>query len=150
MSFKRILLAEDDPLGVELTLAALKENHLDREVQVVADGEEALDYLYRRGDYSSRPAGNPFVFLLDLKMPRVDGLQVLKALQADAQMASIPVVVLTSSRLETDKLNCYRAGANAYVVKPVDFNEFTEAVRHMGAFWGKLNEPPPPMPDLCC
>ena len=140
----RILLVEDDPNDVELTLSALAENGLANEVLVARDGEEALDYLYRREAYASREEGNPIVVLLDLKLPKVDGMEVLKRVKADPHLKSIPVVVLTSSREEQDLVKCYNSGTNAYVVKPVDFHEFVEAVRELGLFWTVVNHPPPP------
>lgn len=143
---KRILLAEDDPLGVELTLAALEQDGLADSVEVVNDGEQTMEYLQRQGDYAERPEGNPDVILLDLKMPRMDGLQVLRAMRDNNRLALIPVVVMTSSRMDSDRLECYRNGANAYVVKPVDYQEFTEAVHLLGKFWGGMNEPPPVTP----
>jgi CheY-like chemotaxis protein len=139
----RILLVEDDPNDVELTLSALAENGLANEVFVARDGEEALDYLYRRGAYASREEGNPIVVLLDLKLPKVDGMEVLERVKADPHLKSIPVVVLTSSREEQDLVKCYNSGTNAYVVKPVDFHEFVEAVRELGLFWTVVNHPPP-------
>jgi CheY-like chemotaxis protein len=143
MDLKRILLAEDDPLGVELTLAALEEFHLVNEIQVVHDGEEALDYLYRRGPFAALAPGNPALVLLDLKMPKIDGLEVLRQIRADEALRLIPVVVLTSSREEHDILASYTTGVNAYVVKPLDFTEFTQAIKQLGIFWAILNEPPP-------
>ena len=140
---KRIVLAEDNPNDVELTLAALGEINLANEVVVVRDGAEALDYLYRRNVFANRPPGNPAVLLLDLKMPKVDGLEVLRALKADEELRTIPVVMLTSSREEQDLVSSYKLGVNAYVVKPVDFRAFIDAVRQIGAFWGVINEPPP-------
>jgi CheY-like chemotaxis protein len=140
---KRILLAEDNPEDVELTLAALSEHQLANEVVAVRDGSEALDYLRRRGAHAARPEGHPAVVLLDVKMPRVDGLEVLRQLKADAALRSIPVVMLTSSREESDLVESYRLGVNAYVVKPVEFREFIEAVKNLGLFWAVLNEPPP-------
>ena len=139
----RILLVEDDPNDVELTLSALAENGLANEVFVARDGEEALDYLYRREAYASREEGNPIVVLLDLKLPKVDGMEVLKRVKADPHLKSIPVVVLTSSREEQDLVKCYNSGTNAYVVKPVDFQNFVEAVRELGLFWTVVNHPPP-------
>jgi CheY-like chemotaxis protein len=139
----RILLAEDSAADLELTLAALAEHHLANEVVVVRDGAAALDYLYRRGEYAGRPDGNPAVVLLDLKMPKVDGLQVLKQVKGDEVLRSIPIVMLTSSREEQDLVESYRLGANAYVVKPVDFTRFVEAVSRLGMFWAVVNEPPP-------
>src|SRR5688572_24082024 len=140
---KRIVLAEDNPNDVELTLAALGEHNLANEVVVVRDGAETLDYLYRRGDYAARPAGNPVVVMLDLKMPKVDGLEVLRTVKGDPSLRHIPVVVLTSSREERDLVESYRLGVNAYVVKPVAFDEFVRAVKELGAFWAIVNEPPP-------
>ena len=139
---KRILLAEDSPNDVELTLAALGPN-LANEIVVVADGAEALDYLHARGAYADRPSGNPALLLLDLKMPKVDGLGVLSAIKGDATLKTIPVVMLTSSREEQDLLASYELGVNSYVVKPVDFGEFMEAVRQIGIFWAVVNEAPP-------
>jgi CheY-like chemotaxis protein len=140
---KRILLVEDDPQDVELTLTALGEYNLANEIVVARDGVEALDYLYRRGTFAQRPEGNPVVILLDLKMPRVGGIQVLRQLKADGQLRLIPVVVLTSSGESRDLEACYRLGVNAYVVKPVRFVEFVEAVKQIGVFWLLTNEPPP-------
>jgi CheY-like chemotaxis protein len=140
---KRILLAEDNPKDVELTLAALDEYHLANEVVVANDGSEALDYLYRRGRFATRPVGNPVVVLLDLKMPKVDGLEVLKTIKADPKMKSIPTVVLTSSREGQDLVKSYDLGVNAFVVKPIGFQAFVDAVKHLGAFWALINEPPP-------
>ena len=140
---KRILMAEDNPKDVELTLTALDEHHLANEVVVVNDGAEALDYLYRRGKFAMRSDNNPAVVLLDLKMPKVDGLEVLRAIKKDERLKSIPVVVLTSSREEKDLVESYKLGVNAYVVKPVDFQQFIEAVKELGAFWAVINEPPP-------
>jgi CheY-like chemotaxis protein len=142
-TLKRILLVEDDPKDIELTLTALDEYNLANEVMTVRDGVEALDYLYRRGAFAQRSAGNPVVILLDLKMPRLDGVEVLRQLKADDQMHSIPVVILTSSRESRDLEKCYQLGINAYVVKPVRFSEFVEAVKQIGVFWALLNEPPP-------
>ena len=140
---KHILLVEDDPRDVELTLAALDEQTLANDVSVVNDGEEALDYLYCRGKYEGRKEGPPVVVLLDLKMPKVSGLEVLKLMKADEQLKTIPVVVLTSSREEPDLIESYKYGVNAYVVKPVDFAEFIKAVGRIGIFWAAINEPPP-------
>lgn len=139
---KRILLAEDSPKDVELTLAALEEHHLANEVIVVNDGAEALDYLYRRGKYALRTDHHPVVVLLDLKMPKVDGLEVLRMIKSDEHLKTIPVVMLTSSREEQDLVKSYKLGVNAYVVKPVDFQEFVDAVKEVGAFWAIINEPP--------
>ena len=140
---RQILLAEDNPNDVELTLAALRENHLANEVVVVRDGSEALDYLYRRNAFASRGGGNPALVLLDLKMPKVDGIEVLRQVKSDPAIRTIPIVVLTSSREEQDLVTSYDFGVNAYVVKPVDFPEFVQAVRLLGGFWAVLNEPPP-------
>jgi len=140
---KRILYAEDSPMDVELTLAALEEHHLANEVVAVGDGVEALDYLYRRGAFATREAGNPAVVLLDLKMPRVDGLEVLRQVKSDPELRTIPVVIMTSSREERDLVESYRLGVNAYVVKPVDFEQFVAAVKEVGMFWAVVNEPPP-------
>lgn len=139
---KRILLAEDSAEDTELTLAALAEYHLANEVVVVRDGEQALGYLKRQGPFKDRPEGNPAVILLDLKMPKVDGLEVLKVIKADERFKRVPVVMLTSSREERDLANSYDLGVNAYVVKPVNFSEFVEAVKNLGVFWAILNEPP--------
>ena len=138
-----ILLVEDDPHDVELTLTALTENHLTNEIVVVRDGAEALDYLYQRGAYTSRGTGTPAVILLDLKLPKVDGLEVLKQVKSDPDLKTIPVVMLTSSREERDLVKCYNSGSNAYVVKPVGFSDFIEAVGELGLFWAVVNQPPP-------
>ena len=140
---KPILLVEDNPKDLELTLHALSRSHLANEVITLRDGAEALDYLSRRGEWAARPEGNPAVVLLDLKLPKVDGLQVLQRIKSDPAMRHTPVVMLTSSREETDLVRSYRLGVNAYVVKPVDFKEFIDAVRELGVFWAVLNEPPP-------
>ncbi len=142
-TIKRILLVEDDPGDVELTLNALSEYSLANEIVVARDGVEALDYLYLREKFSSRAKGNPVVILLDLKMPRMDGIQVLKRLKSDERMRLIPVVILTSSREDRDLGECYSLGISAYVVKPVRFTEFVEAVKQIGMFWALINEPPP-------
>jgi CheY-like chemotaxis protein len=143
VNVKLILLAEDDPLDAEMTMAALEEYHLAYKVFVVHDGEQALDYLYCRGKFKTREGGNPAAVLLDLKMPKVDGLEVLKIVKTDEHLKTIPIVVLTSSRETPDLIECYEHGVNAYVVKPVDFNEFAKAVKQVGAFWAVVNEPPP-------
>jgi CheY-like chemotaxis protein len=139
----RILLAEDSSYDVELTLAALAEHNLANEVVVVRDGAEALDYLYRRDRYAQRTGGNPALVLLDLKMPRVDGLEVLRLIKNDEALRRITVVMLTSSREEQDLIRSYELGVNAYVVKPVEFGEFMSAVKQLGAFWAIVNEAPP-------
>ena len=139
----RMLLVEDDPKDVELTLTALEEHNLANEVVVARDGQEALDYLYCRGQFSARPPENPAVLLLDLKLPKVDGLEVLHKVKSDERLKMIPVVVLTSSREEKDMMRSYQLGVNAYVVKPVDFHEFVNAVKELGMFWAVINQPPP-------
>ena len=140
---KRILLVEDNKNDVELTLAALAENHLANEVIVTCDGVEALDYLFRRGKFKMRAAGNPAVVLLDLKLPKVDGMEVLKQLKADPELRTVPIVMLTSSREEQDLVASYNLGVNAYVVKPVDFADFVQALNKLGLFWAVINVPPP-------
>ena len=142
-TLQRILMVEDDPRDVELSLTALEQYKLANEVVVVGDGEEALDYLHRRGKFMARANGNPAVILLDLKLPKVDGLEVLQQIKADDALKVIPVVVLTSSREERDMVASYKLGVNAYVVKPVDFHEFVNAVKELGVFWAIVNEPPP-------
>jgi len=140
---KRILLVEDDPRDIELTLSALGEYNLANEVVVARDGVEAMDYLHRRGPFAGRPEGNPVVILLDLKMPKLSGIQVLRQLKADDQLRLIPIVILTSSREDRELRLCCHLRANAYVVKPVHFAEFVEAVRQVGVFWALTNEAPP-------
>lgn len=142
-SLKRILVVEDSPEDVELTLAALDAHRLVNGVIIARDGEEALDYLYDRGRFAGHSNGTPVVVLLDLKMPKVDGLEVLRQMKSDPALRSIPVVMLTSSREEADLVRSYALGANAYVVKPVDFQQFIEAVKGLGCFWALINEPPP-------
>jgi DNA-binding response OmpR family regulator len=139
----RILMVEDDPNDVELTLTALAEYNLANEVIVTRDGEEALDYLYCRGNFTTRTNDNPAVLLLDLKLPKVDGLQVLRQIKSDEKLRMIPVVVLTSSHEEKDMVASYKLGVNAYVVKPVDFHEFVNAIKELGIFWAVINQPPP-------
>jgi CheY-like chemotaxis protein len=139
----RILIVEDDPKDVELTLTALEEYNLANEVVVTRDGEEALDYLYCRGNFKMRTGDNPAVLLLDLKLPKVNGLEVLQQIKSDEKLKMIPVVVLTSSREERDMVASYKLGVNAYVVKPVDFHEFVNAIKELGVFWAIINEPPP-------
>ena len=143
MNGKYILLAEDNPNDAELTLAALSDSHMVNPVEVVHDGAEALDFLCRRGKYASRTQGDPAVILLDIKMPKVDGLEVLQTIKKDPNLRLIPVVMLTSSREEADLARSYENGVNAYVVKPLDFDDFIRAVREIGLFWGVLNEPSP-------
>lgn len=142
-SLKRILLAEDNIRDIELTLAAFEENHLANEVIVVRDGAEALDYLNKTGKYTERGDGFPAVVFLDLKMPKVDGLEVLRTMKNDHKLRTIPVVMLTSSREERDLIRSYEFGVNAYVVKPVDFDQFAQAIKQLGFFWAVLNELPP-------
>jgi CheY-like chemotaxis protein len=139
----RILMVEDDPKDVELSLTALEDYNLANEVVVVRDGEEALNYLYCRNGFASRNSGNPAVILLDLKLPKVDGLEVLRQVKADERLKLIPVVVLTSSHEEKDLVTSYKLGVNAYVVKPVDFHQFVNAIKELGAFWAVINAPPP-------
>jgi CheY-like chemotaxis protein len=139
----RILMVEDDPKDVELTLTALEDYNLANEVVVTRDGEQALDYLYCQGEFKMRSSDNPAVMLLDLKLPKVDGLEVLKQIKSDANLKLIPVVVLTSSKEEKDMVASYKLGVNAYVVKPVDFHEFVNAIKELGVFWAVINEPPP-------
>jgi CheY-like chemotaxis protein len=139
----RILLVEDDPRDVELTLTALDEYNLANEVVITRDGEKALDYLYSRGEFSTRSHDNPAVMLLDLKLPKIDGLEVLQQIKSDERLKLIPVVVLTSSHEEKDMIRSYQLGVNAYVVKPVDFHEFVNAIKELGVFWAVINEPPP-------
>ena len=143
MEPKRILLAEDDANDVELILTALAEYNLANEVCVVRDGVEALDYLHRRGQFADRPDVQPVVVLLDLKMPRVDGLEVLRQVKDDPTLRTIPIVVLTSSREDQDIIDSYNLGVNAYVVKPVVFDAFMAAIKHLGLFWAITNQAPP-------
>ncbi|MDZ4076936.1 MULTISPECIES: response regulator [Hydrocarboniphaga] len=140
---KPILLVEDNPKDLELTLIALAKSQLANEVIVARDGAEALDYLHSRGEFTHRIAGNPAVILLDLKLPKVDGIEVLQTVRSTQSLKSIPVVMLTSSREEPDLLRSYELGVNAYVVKPVAFRDFVEAIADLGIFWAVLNEPPP-------
>ena len=140
---KPILLVEDNPKDLELTLVALSRSRTTNNIIVARDGVEALDYLRCTGKYEGRPKGNPAVVLLDLKLPKVNGLEVLEAIKQDRALAPVPVVILTSSREEKDLLYGYEKGANAYVVKPVEFSEFLDTVRDLGLFWGGVNEPPP-------
>lgn len=139
----RILMVEDDAKDVELSMTALEDYNLVNEVVVARDGEEALDYLFCRGKFQDRSSDNPAVILLDLKLPKVDGLEVLREIKSNAKLKMIPVVVLTSSKEETDMVTSYKLGVNAYVVKPVDFHEFVNAIKELGVFWALVNEPPP-------
>lgn len=138
-----ILLAEDNPNDVELTLTALHSLNLANEIIVVKDGSEVLDFLHRRNAFSARLPVAPAVILLDLKMPRVDGLEALRQIRSDPTFGRLPIVILTSSREENDLVKGYSLGANAYVVKPVDFDQFISAVSQLGVFWALVNEPPP-------
>lgn len=140
---KPILLVEDNPKDLELTLVALERTHLANDVITARDGEEALDYLFSRGSFRGRQRGNPAVVLLDLKLPKVDGLEVLRTIRTNEELRRLPVVILTSSREEEDVVNSYNLGVNAYVVKPVGFKEFIQAIQDLGVFWAVLNEPPP-------
>jgi CheY-like chemotaxis protein len=146
MKLQHLLLVEDDPHDEELTLAALQQFEFRNRIVVVHDGEEALDYLYCRGRFEGRLGGDPMTVLLDLKMPKVNGLEVLQVIKADERLKSIPIVMLTSSREEPDLRECYALGVNAYVVKPVDFTDFVKAVTQLGIFWTTINEPPPTAP----
>lgn len=146
--YKRVLFAEDSPNDVELALTAMEEYHLANEVDVVPDGAEALDYLYCRGKYAGRQGGNPVLMLLDLKMPKVDGLEVLRQVKRDPNLKRIPVVMLTSSREEQDLVRSYDLGVNSYVVKPVDFQQFLASVKKLSCYWALVNEPPPAPPQV--
>jgi len=140
---KRILLVDDSDRDIELTLDALAQHNLANEVIALHDGAEALDYLFRRGPFAGRTTTNPAVVLLDLKMPKVDGIEVLRQIKSDPDLKTIPIVVMTSSREEQNLVASYQLGVNAYIVKPVEFPEFVKAVRVLGVFWAVLNEPPP-------
>jgi len=141
-TLKRILLVEDSLKDIDLTLAALEEHNLANKVDVARDGTEALDYLHRRGQFAGRDDTLPVVVLLDIKMPKLNGIEVLQKMKADPIFKRLPVVMLTSSKEEPDLAACYQLGANAYVVKPVDFQQFVTAVKHLGVFWAVLNQPP--------
>jgi len=143
MSARRILLVDDSDNDIELTLSALATCGFSNPIDVVHDGSEALDFLHCRGAWAGREAQNPALVMLDLKMPKVDGLEVLRQIRADENLNTIPVVVLTSSREQSDLVRSYKLGVNAYVVKPVDFKQFVEAVHELGMFWMVFNEPPP-------
>ncbi|MDP2724349.1 MAG: response regulator [Bacteroidales bacterium] len=143
IEIKTILLAEDNPLDRELTIEALYEHNLANQVISVKDGVETMEYLNCEGQFKNRAKGNPAVLLLDIKMPRMDGIEVLEAIRRNDKLKALPVVMLTASREEPDLKKCYELGVNAYVVKPVDFKEFMEAVKHIGIFWAMLNEQPP-------
>jgi CheY-like chemotaxis protein len=142
INLKTILLAEDNPKDVELTLEALSEHNLANQVTVVKDGVETMEYLRYEGNYKQRKQGNPAVLLLDIKMPRMDGIEVLKAIRSDEKLKTMPVVILTTSREESDLIKSYELGVNAYVVKPVNFKDFIEAIKQIGIFWALLNELP--------
>jgi CheY-like chemotaxis protein len=141
MNVRHILLAEDDPRDAKLTLSALAEYNLANPIYTVHDGEDVLDYLYCRGKFKTREGGNPLAILLDLKMPKVDGLEVMKIVKADVNLRTIPIVVLTSSREAPDLIECYEHGVNSYVVKPVGFEDFVKAIKQLGAYWAVVNEP---------
>ena len=143
LELKKILLAEDNPMDVELTLAAMEESNLVNRVVVVRDGVETLEYLRREGPFADRDPGLPAVLLLDIKMPRKDGIEVLREIRSDPQLRLLPVVMLTSSREDRDLLNSYVSGVNAYVVKPVNFDGFLEAIKQLGMVWGVVNQLPP-------
>lgn len=143
MEAKKILLVDDDPRDIKLVLNSLAEHHLANDVAVARDGAEALDYLYRRGQFADRPDGHPVVVFLDLKMPKIDGQEVLRQVKSDPELKAIPIVVLTSSREEQDLVESYSHNANAYVVKPVAFESFVEVVKQLGLFWVLTNETPP-------
>lgn len=139
---KKILLAEDDPKDVELILEAMADNNLANQVVVVNDGVEALNYLRCEGKFAERKPENPAVVLLDIKMPRMDGIEALRNIRSDAKLKTIPVIMLTSSREEKDLTQSYNLGVNAYVLKPVGFQQFIDAVKQIGGFWAVLNELP--------
>ncbi|MEP6924623.1 MAG: response regulator [Pyrinomonadaceae bacterium] len=140
---KRILLVEDNANDAELTLTALAENHFANKIDLVRDGAEALDYLFRRNEFAERGNSNPALVLLDLKLPKIDGLEVLEQIKSDEKLRTVPVVMLTSSREEQDLIRSYNLGVNAYVVKPVEFGEFMHALKELGLFWAVINQPPP-------
>ena len=140
---KPILLVEDDKRDLELTLVALERSQLANEVIVLRDGAQALDFLLREGEFAGRPEGNPAVMLLDLKLPKVNGLEVLQKVRSTPSLRSMPIVMLTSSQEESDVVRSYELGVNAYVVKPVEFRQFVAAIADLGVFWAVLNEPPP-------
>ena len=143
IELRTILLAEDNPKDVELTLEALTEHNLANRLTVVKDGVEVMEYLKREGKFKMRRPGNPAILLLDIKMPRMDGIEVLRTIRTDPALKMLPVVILTSSREEQDLIRSYELGVNAYVVKPVDFKEFMEAIKQVGVFWAVINELPP-------
>ncbi len=143
MDIKRILLVEDNANDIELILTGLAENNLANEVIVVRDGEEALDYLFRRGIFRLRREGHPILVMLDLKLPKIDGLEVLAQMKSTPDLRQIPVVILTASREESDLISSYNLGVNGYVIKPLDFHEFVDAIKSLGLFWAVVNQPPP-------
>jgi CheY-like chemotaxis protein len=143
IDLKKILLVDDNVRDVELTIEALKDHNLANRVVVASDGVEALEYLKFEGPHTHRKRENPCVILLDIKMPRMNGIDVLEVIKQDPSLSVIPVVMLTSSREEPDLKRCYELGANAYVVKPVNFRDFIDAVKQVGVFWGLINEIPP-------
>ena len=147
MDLKRILLVEDSNNDIELILSVLTEINLAREILVVQDGEQALDYLYQRGNFSQRQPGNPVVVILDLKLPKIDGFEVIQKIKSDPKLKVIPIVVLTSSQQDQDLLKSYDLGINAYVVKPIDFPDFVEVIKKLGVFWGLINHPPLVIPN---
>ncbi|RRA49964.1 response regulator [Acidipila sp. EB88] len=140
---KPILVVEDNPNDLQLTMNALERSHLANEVVIARDGAEAADYLFRRNEHADRPVGNPAVVLLDLKLPKIDGLELLKLVRENPETSRTPIVLLTSSREECDVVTGYKLGVNAYVVKPVNFSDFVRAIQDLGVFWAVLNEPPP-------
>jgi CheY-like chemotaxis protein len=142
IKLRKILLVEDNPQDVELTIEAFSEQNLANRLIILNDGVEAMDYLLCEGDYKNRERENPAVILLDIKMPRMDGIEVLQAIKTNPELKTIPIVMLTSSREEPDLKKCYELGVNAYVVKPVNFRDFFDAVKHLGIFWAVLNELP--------
>lgn len=141
-NLNRILIVEDNENDLELTIDALSEHNFANFIDIVRDGEEALDYLYKRGKFSARANGNPVVILLDLKLPKINGQEVLDEIKSSLEFKAIPVVVLTSSKEESDLIASYQKGVNAYVVKPVDFHDFVDAVKNLGIFWALINETP--------
>lgn len=143
LEYKKILLVDDSSKDVELTISALAEKNLANEVVVAEDGEEALDYLHMQGKFANRGIGNPAVILLDIKMPKMDGIEVLAHIRSDPKLKFIPVIMVTSSREEKDLVESYKLGANSYVVKPVDIAQFIDAIKNLGQFWAVINQPPP-------
>ena len=140
---KRILIVDDSPRDVELTIAALSEKNLVNKIVVAEDGEEALDYLYKKGKFAGDENGIPAVILLDIKMPKMDGIEVLKHIRSEPKFKMIPVIMVTSSREEKDLVESYKLGANSYVVKPIDIAQFIDAIKVLGQYWAVINQPPP-------